>query len=175
MFEQKLLHKYHLEPLQVVGYEGMFGLAIELVVLPIITFIPCGFGVEACVLNYRGMPFLERPERYFAEIGANGVLLLFVILGVFSIATFNITGVTVTKYINAVARSIGDVTRTVLVWIVGIIVTVTAGVTRPNFQWELVKTGAILVQLLGFLVLVSGNLIYNKIVKLPFLETKESN
>ncbi len=103
------------------------------------------------------------------------MLLLFVILGIFSIATFNITGVTVTKYINAVARSIGDVSRTVLVWIVGIIVTVTAGATRPNFQWELVKTGAILVQLLGFFVLVSGNLIYNKILKLPFLETKESN
>jgi hypothetical protein len=45
VFEQKLLSKYHLEPLQVVGYEGMFGLAIEIVLLPIITFIPCTFGV----------------------------------------------------------------------------------------------------------------------------------
>jgi hypothetical protein len=77
--------------------------------------------------------------------------------------------VTVTKYINALARSIGDVTRTVLVWIIGIIITVTAGSTRPNFKWELVEVGAILVELLGFLVLVSGNLIYNRIIKLPFL------
>ncbi len=76
---------------------------------------------------------------------------------------------TVTKYINALARSIGDVTRTVLVWIIGIIITVTAGSTRPNFKWELVEVGAILVELLGFLVLVSGNLIYNRIIKLPFL------
>lgn len=81
------------------------------------------------------MPFLERPERYFAEIGSNGGLLFFVILGVFSIATFNICGVTVTKYINALARSIGDVTRTVLVWIIGIIVTVTAGTNHPNLKW----------------------------------------
>jgi drug/metabolite transporter (DMT)-like permease len=28
VFEQKLLSKYHLEPLEVVGYEGMFGLGI---------------------------------------------------------------------------------------------------------------------------------------------------
>lgn len=52
---------------------------------------------------------------------------------------------TVTKYINALARSIGDVTRTVLVWMIGIIITVTAGSTRPNFKWELVEVGAILV------------------------------
>lgn len=118
------------------------------------------------------MPFLERPERYFAEVGSNGVLLFFVILGVFSIATFNICGVTVTKYINALTRSICDVTRTILVWGIGIIVTVTAGATRPNFKWELVKPGAIIVELLGFLVLVSGNLVYNKIIKLKFLENK---
>lgn len=147
----------------------MFGLGIELILLPIITFIPCNFGVEACVFNYSGMPFLERPERYFAEIGANGGLLFFVILGIFSIATFNICGVTVTKYINALARSIGDVTRTVIVWAIGIIITVTAGASHPNFQWELVKAGAILVELLGFLILVGGNLIYNKVIKLPFL------
>lgn len=72
---------------------------------------------------------------YFSEIGSNGSLLFFVILGIFSIALFNISGVTVTKYINALTRSICDVTRTVLIWAVGIIVTITAGVTRPNFQW----------------------------------------
>lgn len=135
VFEQKLLSKYHLEPLQVVGYEGMYGLIIEIILLPILTFVPCTFGVEACVFNTEAMPFLERPEMYFSQIGANGALLFFVILGIFSIATFNICGVTVTKYINALARSIGDVTRTVLVWAIGIIVTVTAGASRPNFQW----------------------------------------
>ncbi len=56
-------------------------------------------------------------------------------MGVFSIATFNITGVTVTKYINALARSIGDVTRTILVWGIGLIITATAGATHPNYQW----------------------------------------
>ncbi len=55
------------------------------------------------------------------------MLLFFVILGVFSIATFNVSGVTVTKYINALARSVGDVTRTVVIWIVGIMITLTLG------------------------------------------------
>jgi hypothetical protein len=55
------------------------------------------------------------------------------------------------------------------VWAIGIIITVSAGVSRPNFKWEIVKTGAILVELLGFLILVSGNLIYNRVIVLPFL------
>lgn len=66
-------------------------------------------------------------------------------MGIFSIATFNICGVTVTKYINALARSIGDVSRTVLVWIVGLLITVTLGQNRPNFKWELTDPLAIFV------------------------------
>lgn len=90
-------------------------------------------------------------------------------MGVFSIATFNVTGVTVTKYINSLARSICDVTRTAIVWIVGILVTVTAGVNKPNYKWELINGGAIALQLLGFAILIGGNLIYNRIVKIPCL------
>lgn len=157
-----------------VGYEGMFGLAIELILIVITSFVPCGFGVEACVLDSAGMPYIENPLAYFRQMGQNGLLLFFVILGVFSIATFNVTGVTVTKYINALARSICDVTRTVIVWIVGIIITVSAGVNRPNYKWELIDGAAITIQLLGFLVLIAGNLIYNKILKIPFLMPKEA-
>jgi hypothetical protein len=133
------------------------------------TFVPCSFGVDACVFNAAGMPFVERPESYFSALGGNGALLFFCILGVFSIATFNVTGVTVTKYINALARSICDVTRTVIVWIIGILVTVTAGANKPNYKWELIDGAAISIQLVGFLVLIAGNLIYNRIIRIPFL------
>jgi hypothetical protein len=69
VFEEKLLAKYHIEPLEMVGYEGMFGLAIELVLILITSFIPCGFGVEACVLDKAGMPFIESPLAYFSQMG----------------------------------------------------------------------------------------------------------
>ena len=55
------MSKYHLEPLEVVGYEGCFGLIIEFIMLVIFMFIPCGLGVEACVFTYEGMPYMERP------------------------------------------------------------------------------------------------------------------
>lgn len=135
VFEQKLLSKYHLNPLEVVGYEGAFGLSMYIILLPIISFIPCAFGVDACVFNYEGFPFLEKPSQYVSEAFSNGTLLIFCIIGVFSILTFNISGVTVTKHINALARSICDVTRTIIVWGVGILITATAGSKYPNYKW----------------------------------------
>ena len=76
---------------------------------------------------------------------------------------------TITKYINALARSVADVARTIIVWIVGIIVTLTLGSSYPNYNWELINGWAIFVELIGFLVLVSGNLVYNEIIKIPGL------
>ena len=137
--------------------------------MPILTFIPCSFGASACVFSNQAQAFMERPEVYFQEAGSSGSLLFFCILGVFSIATFNITGVTVTKNINAVARSLADVARTILVWSVGIIITVSAGSTHPNYEWELINGGAIVLELFGFVIVVLGNLIYNEIVKVPCL------
>jgi len=49
------------------------------------------------------------------------------ILGVLTIAVFNVCGVNVTKHINALTRSIADVSRTLLVWIASLAITLTAG------------------------------------------------
>lgn len=69
VYEEKLLAKYHIEPLEMVGYEGMFGLLAELILITITTFIPCSFGIDACVFSNAGMPFIEIPGQYFSEIG----------------------------------------------------------------------------------------------------------
>ncbi len=135
VFEAKLLSKYHLEPLQVIGLEGIFGITIEIILVLIFSFIPCPFGPSACVFAKDCMPFMENAGQYFTEIVSSGGLLFFVILGMFSIATFNVSGVAVTKYISPIARSIGDVTRTTLVWLVGIIITASLGANDSSFQW----------------------------------------
>jgi len=53
--------------------------------------------------------------------------MLAIVLSIFASSLFNASGVAITKYINALARSISDITRTSLVWVLGIIITVTAG------------------------------------------------
>lgn len=90
------------------------------------------------------------------------------VLGVITIAVFNVCGVNVTKHISALTRSIADVSRTLLVWIISIIITVTAGKHHDNWKWENLKTGAIIFEVIGFIILVGGNFVYNGIIKLPF-------
>ena len=128
-FEERLLARYHIEPLELVGYEGVFGLIYQTLVVIAFSFVPCpdNFGVEACVFSPDGEPFLEQPLQYFRQLGASAVLMVFCIVGMISIMLYNVLGVSITKYINALARSIADVTRTVLIWGVGLLITATEG------------------------------------------------
>ena len=48
---------------------------------------------------------------------------------------FNVAGVTVTKYINALARAIANMTKSIIVWIIGLIITLIYGPTYPNLRW----------------------------------------
>ena len=51
-------------------------------------------------------------------------------------AFFNVSGVTITKHINALARVIADVSKTIVVWVIGLLVTLALGKTYPNLVWE---------------------------------------
>lgn len=51
-----------------VGYEGMFGLAIQIIVISFTSFLPCNFGPDACVFNEAGMPFVENPLAYLSQM-----------------------------------------------------------------------------------------------------------
>jgi drug/metabolite transporter (DMT)-like permease len=81
------------------------------------------------------------------------------IASMFSIAFFNWSGVTVTQTASAVARSTIDVSRTALIWAVELFM------LWNTFSW---------LQLIGFVVLIAGTLIYNELIQLPFLKPHES-
>jgi hypothetical protein len=44
-----------------VGFEGIFGLIAEAIIIVIMTFVPCSFGIDACVIDSAGLPYIERP------------------------------------------------------------------------------------------------------------------
>ena len=110
-----------------MGFEGIFALSTLTVIIIILNYIPCSFGIDACAYGIDGQPFIEQTRTYFTSIGSTSLLISFGILGVFSITVFNVCSVSVTKYINALARSICDVSRTILIWLTGLIVTMTLG------------------------------------------------
>lgn len=100
-------------------------------------------------------------------------MIALAIISIFGILIFNVSGVTVTKYINALARAIANMTKSILVWIIGIIITLTLGRTHPNLQWEKLQTSIILLQIVGFTLMALGNFIYTGIIKLPGAKAKD--
>ena len=74
-----------------------------------------------------GKYYIESVFVFFSQIGNNSTLLYFTILYLFSISLAVPIGVTISKVISPVSRTIADVCRTVLIWIFGIIVTALFG------------------------------------------------
>lgn len=92
--EEKLLGDYYLDPLKVVGLEGLWGIIIWCILLPIFQVIKCSG--DLCPYGV-----LEDSLQGFRDYGDNYVLILLSIGVCFSIAFFNAFGVAVTKNASA--------------------------------------------------------------------------
>ena len=85
-----------------------------------------------------------------------------------SIAFYNIAGLTVAKSLSSVHRCLIDACRTVLVW--GGSLTLWYSTNgRYGEEWS---DSTSPVQLVGFLMLLSGTCVYYEVVKLPCWSTK---
>jgi len=147
--EEKVLKDYHVEPMLAVGLEGFFGVAILSVVIPYMCYMPDPTTGEPA----------ESVSGAFYQMSLSPILTLSVIASIFSIAFFNVSGITVTKEASAVARSTIDCSRTIMVWALEL-----------SFGWARFNTW----QLIGFVLLATGTMLYNRILPVPgFLEAPE--
>ena len=144
--EEKILSGYYLDPLLVVGLEGFWGCLIYSVLLPIFQHIDCD-NPKMCAT-----PTLEDTTTAFHQIGSHGMLIATSLGIIVSISCFNATGVAITKYASAAQRTSVDTTSTLSVWVVFLLL------GKEKFLWG---------QLLGFVVLLTGTLIYNEIIEIP--------
>lgn len=96
---------------------------------------------------------------------SNYKLAIAIVIGIFSITTYNIFCINVVKYFSATARTMVDTIRTVIIWFIGYMLTITT-----NTVWEKTDYRAILLQFVGFITLVIGNLIYKGILTPPWLK-----
>lgn len=109
-----------------------------------------GFGLLYC-LQYTGV---ESVSEAIYMMHHSSPLMIAAIASMCSIAVFNWSGVTVTQTSSATARSTIDVSRTALIWAVELLL------HWNTFSW---------LQLVGFIVLTVGTLLYNRIIMLPGL------
>lgn len=137
-----------LDPLLFIGMQGVWGLIFHAILLPIYQMTSCK-GEDA--LCHHG--HIEDTIGALKEYKSNPILIMYSLIIMVCILTYNVTGIMVTKYASAAQRSTLDVTRTLFVW-----------VTFLLLGQETFLIG----EFLGFVCLIIGTLTYNEIIELPF-------
>lgn len=166
IFDEYFMRKYECHPLICIGYQGVFGFFINLFLCFIFYFIKCGsynegedvpyFVENMCTPDDK---YVYRPEnivfalRQYVE---NHILTILVPITIIFMSSFNILGVSITKYGSATTRSVTDNVRSFLVWLFFLL---------PFNQEDLIETFSFL-QLFGFICITAGAFIYNGVFKI---------
>ena len=169
--EESIIKKYEVEPLRAVGWEGIWGTLLYIILLIIFQFIECpaptagqtNFSKLICFKNDKGIYLLEDSLFALKQLKNNWTLLFFAILYVVSIGVFNFIAISITKMASASARAIIDTLRTITVWLF-FILPIVDKCNRETFKY---------LQLIGFIFLILGTLIYNEIFVIPYFGLDE--
>ena len=161
--EEKILKNYDVPPLKAVGMEGMWGVLCYIILLIIFYFIRCESWFDIlkeniCIPDGVGGDLrFENAIFAFKQIWESTQLKIYLSMYVLSIAFFNFSGLTISKYSSATSRTIVDTLRTIVVWTFFLVMPFVPEDTKETFSW---------LQLLGFLILILGGVIYNEILVL---------
>jgi len=138
--EEKVLGHMEVPALMAVGFEGFWGLILLSIILP------CMYVIKI------GGDRVEDSYDALVQVSNSTNLLLAILMSICSISFFNFFGISITKYLSATHRTTIDSCRTLFVWVVSM-----------ALGWE----SFIGLQLVGFVFLVTGTFLYNKVINLP--------
>lgn len=100
-----------MHPLQLVGYEGSWGLVLSTIAVTIASFVSCDNSAIYC-----NSGTLENLGDFFHTYGESTRLLVATIITMITLGFFNFFGLTITKYLSSLARAIIMMLVTVVVW-----------------------------------------------------------
>ncbi|USP78340.1 uncharacterized protein yc1106_05614 [Curvularia clavata] len=138
VLEERIMEKYSMEPIKVVGWEGVFGFLVTF-----IGMIVLHFSIGTGYFNAREGLY---QMFHYRAIAVSSVLIMI------SIGGFNFFGLSVTRTVSATSRSTIDTCRTLFIWIVSL------GLGWETFKW---------LQVLGFALLVYGTFLFNDLIRPP--------
>lgn len=139
VIEEKIFSKYKPVPMQFVGWEGLYGTAVILVVLLVFLAVPAG----------------KRPDDigiWAQQLGNDWRALVSALCMLLATPTFNVTGQAITKYMSGTTRMVLDTLRNIVVWVFSL------WLFGEKFKW---------LQLVGFVILVGGTAVYKNLVEVP--------
>ncbi|EPE07379.1 integral membrane protein [Ophiostoma piceae UAMH 11346] len=145
VLEEWILERSTIEPLRVVGWEGLFGFLVTVSGM-IVMHLTIG-RTEAGALGYFDI------VEGWRQMTADPRILISSLLIMVSIGGFNFFGLSVTRTVSATSRSTIDTCRTLFIWLVSL-----------SLGWESFKW----LQVLGFGLLVYFTFLFNGLVKPPF-------
>ncbi|CAI2369522.1 unnamed protein product [Moneuplotes crassus] len=150
--EEKLLGSYNLNPMKVMGCEGIAGVLFFSILLPILQYVPCNS--ELC-----NNGVVENTQVALTQISMSGELVFYVVVIMMLDGGMNGLGMEIIKYASAANRVTLQQLRTVAIWLFFLIVPLIVDIrVQETFSF---------LQLGGFLILLFGVIIYNEIIKLP--------
>lgn len=168
VLEEWILEHYALEPLKVVGWEGIFGFIVTAVGM-VILHLAIG-RTEAGRYGYFDLKEGWHEITTNRAVAVSSVLIMVSIGYVFFFFStvsrfqlhpesdnlfcsgFNYFGLSVTRTVSATSRSTIDTCRTLFIWLVSL------GLGWETFKW---------LQVAGFAMLVYGTFVFNDIVRPP--------
>jgi drug/metabolite transporter (DMT)-like permease len=142
--EEWILENYAMDPIQVVGWEGVFGFSVT-----VIASIILHFTIGRTPAGRYG--YFDANEGWRQVLSNKNVMISSVLI-MFSIGGFNFFGLSVTRSVSATSRSTIDTCRTLFIWLVSL------ALGWESFKW---------LQVLGFVLLVYGTFLFNDIVRPP--------
>jgi hypothetical protein len=149
-FEDFFMADLNMEPLKIVGFEGLYGSALMLgVLLPLAQVLP---GPE-------GLGFHEDSRDTWDMIKNSPQLATVLAVDMAALLLYNVSGMLVTSHLGAVFRTVLETMRTLFVWLLGLLLYYTPlGGGRLGESWTRWSP----LQAAGFVVLVWGTLLYGQ-------------
>ena len=148
--EEKIIKKYEVQPLQGVGWEGIFGFSVLTVLLVPMFFIP--WHLPASEDFWQETTRFEDSIDAFHQIGNSWRIALASFGLIISIAFFNFSGLTVTKTMDATTRMVLDSVRTIFIWAFSLAI-----------GWQTFEP----LQPVGYIILFVGTCIYYNLIIMP--------
>ncbi|KAL0215137.1 hypothetical protein P9112_007321 [Eukaryota sp. TZLM1-RC] len=151
--EEKIMKNMNAPPVLIVGLEGLYGGIVGVGLLFIMAKLPKqGFFGNFHEDTIDTLYMLKNNPK----IAVTGVIYTLVILG------YNLYGMFVTQFFNAILRTILEGLRTGCIWLVNLFIhyTISPAFGETLSWWSLL-------QLFGFSILLFGMFVNSKVIKLP--------
>jgi hypothetical protein len=160
IIEEYLLHDVDAPEAEIVSFEGIWGIYLTLfVTMPIANILP----------SNSGEGLFENTLESFKMLFHSTKIAVLEILFCVAVAGLNQTALIMISFSTAVHGSIYSALRSVSVWVLSVIVYYA---WRSSGAGEPLSLNSIL-QGAGFLVMIAGTFIYNKVIVLPCFKAED--